>query len=282
MPSANRFYSAVDLPAGVNHFRYATAFQTPEHKHDEYAIIGLIDGWAEYTQFHQVERIGRGEFLITNGAIPHSSRYRIGHQPSEGVALTLSSQYFHHLLERAGVRPDQQGRQCALMGKISAPSAIPLMDNLVAALKSDCGHSVHVNMLVDSLASSVIAAWPRPLISEQRVSHCSPSMSRQQFIGALEFMNECTRSGFSIDLLCSVLGVSQRQLYRIFHGSTGLTPGRYFTEVLINRAEEMLVFKGAHVKAVAYELGFCDARELSATYRRVRGKAPSHHLKPAW
>jgi AraC-like DNA-binding protein len=281
MGLSNHFLNALNGEVVVNHFRYTMPFRTPEHAHDEYTIIGLFSGSAEYTQFHQREHVGRGEVLITNGSAPHSSRYVLDGQPTEGIALTLPAARFHAFLEESGVAPETRERQCLLLGKICAPQFLPLMDALIREMGKFAGSPrLLIDRFARELALAAISNWPRGLITEDRARRVVGSVYRQTFIRALEFMHSASRSEFSIGSLCSTLGISRRQLYAMFQTTAGGTPGRHFNEVLMQRAEQMLGVPGTQVKAVAYELGFHDPRDFRESFRRLRQAGPSAFLNP--
>lgn len=281
MGPSNYFWNALNGVVVVNHFRYTMPFRTPEHTHDEYTIIGLFSGSAEYTQFQQIEHVGRGEVLITNGSAPHSSRYVLDGEPTEGIALTLPAAAFHTFLEESGISSKNRDRQCVLLGKICAPQILPVLDALIREMRETAASARPlIDRFTRELAFAAVRTWPRGLITEYRARRVDGSVYRESFIRALEFMHSARRSEFSIGSLCSNLGISRRQLYAMFQATAGGTPGRQFNEVLMQRAEQMLGIPGTQVKAVAYELGYRDPRDLTSSFRRLRQAQPSTFLGP--
>lgn len=89
---------------------------------------------------------------------------------------------------------------------------------------------------------------------------------------ALKQLAEACR--YSSRELASFLGISQRQLQRIFRARLGCTPQAYLREERLQAAERLL-HSASSVKEVAYALGFCQQSQFSRDFKERFGRRPS-------
>lgn len=74
--------------------------------------------------------------------------------------------------------------------------------------------------------------------------------------------------------LARALGISQRQLQRVFRARLGSTPQAYLREERLQAAERLL-HSASSVKEVAYALGFCQQSQFSRDFKERFGRRPS-------
>jgi AraC family transcriptional regulator, glycine betaine-responsive activator len=70
-------------------------------------------------------------------------------------------------------------------------------------------------------------------------------------------------------------GVSARQLERLFLRHTGVTPLRYYLQIRLDRARELLLYSDRSVIEIAVSAGFTSTSHFSTWYKRVHGVRPS-------
>lgn len=79
----------------------------------------------------------------------------------------------------------------------------------------------------------------------------------------------------NVDGVAEELGVGQARLHESFKAYTGMTPYRYFIQLKVNRAKELLSGPEATVKEVAFRLGFEDQYYFSRLFKKKTGISPS-------
>jgi transcriptional regulator GlxA family with amidase domain len=70
-------------------------------------------------------------------------------------------------------------------------------------------------------------------------------------------------------------GVSSRQLERLFLRHTGVTPLRYYLQIRLDRARELLLYSDRSVIEIAVSAGFTSTSHFSTWYKRIYGVRPS-------
>ncbi|MEM1320038.1 MAG: ATP-binding protein [Bacteroidota bacterium] len=110
-----------------------------------------------------------------------------------------------------------------------------------------------------------------------------PSVSAidQEWLLRLEQVidNRLGQFGLTAEEVAHEMAVSRSQLFRQLKRLTGLTPAQYLIEARLNKARKLL--ENRHqptVKAVAYEVGFRQAKHFSRQFKKRFGKLPSAYL----
>lgn len=71
------------------------------------------------------------------------------------------------------------------------------------------------------------------------------------------------------------LRMTYATLRRRFTAATGMSPGRYRTAAVIDRASRLMATTDLPHKAIAHELGFCDEFHFSKRFKSVTGRTPT-------
>lgn len=110
-------------------------------------------------------------------------------------------------------------------------------------------------------------------VSEVGVTESSGALRYAEIVSVLqEHINE-QLSAADIARLCRM---SLSNLKKIFTKYAGMGVSRYFTEMKMRRAAELLR-GGRRVGEVAMELGFSDQNYFSTVFRRIMGEPPGHY-----
>jgi transcriptional regulator GlxA family with amidase domain len=76
------------------------------------------------------------------------------------------------------------------------------------------------------------------------------------------------------DTLAGYVGLSRRQLERLFGKHLGRTPAQYYLELRLERARHLLYQTTMPIMDVAFACGFVSASHFSTCYRQMYGKTP--------
>ena len=93
-----------------------------------------------------------------------------------------------------------------------------------------------------------------------------------------DFMHEHLADDISLEELGGLAGLSRAQFFRAFRQSTGTTPSRYFADLRIERARE-LVSGGLKLDEVARATGFTTLGSLNAAFQRSYGQTPKQFCR---
>ncbi|MGN7743743.1 GlxA family transcriptional regulator [Pseudomonas sp. 22526] len=94
---------------------------------------------------------------------------------------------------------------------------------------------------------------------------------------ALELMQENIEEPLSIDELAACAKISRRQLERRFCRFVGATPTRYYLELRLTRARQLILQSNRPITDIAIATGFCSFANFHRRFRDFFGVAPSRY-----
>lgn len=103
------------------------------------------------------------------------------------------------------------------------------------------------------------------------VGYAAPDRLRD----AIVIMERNLEHALSLPEIAGDLGISQRQLERLFRRHTGVTPARYYRDVRLDRARSLVTQTEMPIVDVAAACGFGAAAQFTRAYRARFGLAPS-------
>ncbi|WP_240035731.1 GlxA family transcriptional regulator [Hwanghaeella grinnelliae] len=106
-----------------------------------------------------------------------------------------------------------------------------------------------------------------PLQARLRISH-------PKLIKAISEMEKNTEEALSRDEIADRVGLSRRQLERLFRRYLNTSPARYYLKLRLNRARTLLTQTTMPVTEVAFASGFTSASHFSKCYRDMFGRTP--------
>lgn len=98
--------------------------------------------------------------------------------------------------------------------------------------------------------------------------------SQPKLVEAVELMESNIEEPMSLDELARHVGISRRQMERIFQKHLNCVPTRYYLELRLRRARELLLRTPKSIVDVAFSCGFVSAPHFSKCYRDFFGKPP--------
>ncbi|NKQ87719.1 GlxA family transcriptional regulator (plasmid) [Rhizobium ruizarguesonis] len=98
---------------------------------------------------------------------------------------------------------------------------------------------------------------------------------------AMITMEQFVDGSMSIQKLAATVGLSRRQLERIFIDKTGMSPAKAYNRVRMERAKSILAQSKAPMIEIALDVGFENASQFTRTFKRTFGQTPSQHRAAA-
>ncbi len=95
-----------------------------------------------------------------------------------------------------------------------------------------------------------------------------------QILGAIRIMEDNVEFPISTRSISMTLGLSVRQLERLFTKYTGTSPGRYYKKIRVGRAHNLVTETNLSLVDVAFATGFGSVASLTSAYRSEYGKSP--------
>mgnify|MGYP006126238905 FL=1 len=151
-------------------------------------------------------------------------------------------------------------------------SSIDLMLNLVA--------SIHGHQLVQQISEQFTCDRVRTEKDPQRAPlRYLIGASQPRLVDAVVLMEANIEEPLSLDEIAEYVGISRRQLERLFNRYLHCAPSRYYLELRLSRARLLLLQTSIPVIDVAISCGFSTAPHFSKCYSDLYGKPPSNERR---
>jgi transcriptional regulator GlxA family with amidase domain len=153
---------------------------------------------------------------------------------------------------------------------VTASGGTATADLMVHLLERDHGYDLSVEVADQMVYNAV-----RDSSAAQRVSLQSRNGMRNKHLAkAIEIMRERIDNPISQSAIARDLGISTRQIQRLFGRYLNTSPKKYFMEMRLERARHLLLQTEATVTEVALACGFCSLGNFSRIYRATYGMSP--------
>jgi AraC-like DNA-binding protein len=274
------FWTREDGQISVQSYRPEGDLQLQPHTYSEYAIVYCLDGEITKSQLGSTEIIGRGEAIISNQGIEHSSGYRsVNGNRCSAVVMSFDRRVLKTLVGEFKLPPVDEATSPAFVGKVSTPALYEVARAITEELRQGLpGYKLLVETMAMRSLVETLRAWPRGQV-EKLPSDRSQRLPRRDFVRAHEFMRWCRKNDFRLERLCQLLGSSEERLNRLFLSSTRHTPASFYNRMLLERGGEMLRAPQCSVKEIGYQLGFKTSSHFIAAFRREFGMTPQDFRK---
>ena len=153
---------------------------------------------------------------------------------------------------------------------ITASGGTATADLMLHLIAEDHGMDLSI-----AVADQMVYNAVREASSEQRVSLQSRSgMRNSHMAAAIELMRANLDAPISPSVIASEIGISARQLERLFGKYLNSSPKKYYMEMRLERAQHLLVQTEMSVIDVATACGFESSGHFARVYRTAFGVTP--------
>ena len=136
-------------------------------------------------------------------------------------------------------------------------------------------HSDHGGHLAISISEEFICERIRGRNDRQRIPlRLHLGTSQPKLVEAVSLMEANLEEPMSLDELAQHVGLSRRQLERLFQKHLNCVPTRYYLELRLARARQLLLQTSMSIVDVAFACGFVSAPHFSKCYRDFYGIPP--------
>lgn len=249
-----------DEPAALDAVLVFADTPLPEHGHDE--VVAWLQATAERGAL--VGGIGTGAWLLARSGALRGHRATI-HWPyasvfAERFADTVVCDHVH-VIDR---------------GRISSAAGSASLDLMLAWLGARHGEAVLAELLDHFGLDRLRAAGERQRApAAQRVGGGNPKL-----VDAVALMEANLGEPLATEDIAQLVGVSRRQLERLFKQHLDAMPSRYYLELRLTRARRLLMQTSQSILSIGLACGFSSGPHFSSAYRQHFGITPREQRSP--
>ena len=141
----------------------------------------------------------------------------------------------------------------------------------------------HGSTLAGAISDMFVCDRVRNQADQQRVPlrHLL-STAQPKLVEIVELMEANIEEPIDLDDLASFVGVSRRQLERLFHKYLNCTPSRYYLKLRLDRARQLLKQTTMSIIEISAACGFVSTPHFSRCYRKHIGLSPREERTGMW
>lgn len=152
----------------------------------------------------------------------------------------------------------------------TCPGGTASLDLMLGLIEAD-----HDETLVMRLCEQCLADRVRPASDRQRLPlRARLSVGNPKLLTIIELMEANVEEPLSLVEISRYVGLSRRQVERLFRQGVGMSPARYYLEIRLDRARHLLMQSTMPIVDVAVACGFVSASHFSKCFREVYGHSP--------
>jgi len=144
------------------------------------------------------------------------------------------------------------------------------LDMMLSMIESDLGED-----LVNRVCEQALTDRVRNPNDRQRLPlRARLGVQNAKVLSIIEYMEANITEPLQLIEIAEYVGLSRRQIERLFQQHMGRSPARYYLEIRLDRARHLLMQSSMAVVDVAIACGFVSASHFSKCYREMYGKSP--------
>lgn len=149
------------------------------------------------------------------------------------------------------------------------------LDMMLHLLQKDHGHD-----LARKVSEQALAERQRGSEERQKLPiRARLGISNSKMLFIIELMEANVSEPLSLVEIASYAKLSRRQIERLFLNYLGRTPARYYMEIRLDRARQLLIQTSMLMLDIAVACGFVSASHFSKSYRTVYRRSPQQERR---
>ena len=144
------------------------------------------------------------------------------------------------------------------------------LDMMIHSIAKDHGEDLAIEVAEQMLHTGIRHPHDTQRLSIQHRT----GITHPKLLAVIAHMEAFLEIPMALPDIAAAVGLSIRQMERLFHDKTGKKPSRYYLELRLQRAHQLLVQTTMPVLQIAVACGFTSAAHFSKCYRDRFGKSP--------
>ncbi len=154
--------------------------------------------------------------------------------------------------------------------RFTCSGGMAALDMMIYSIKQDYGRDLSMQVADQLLYASI----REPEDLQRMAAEKRTGITHPKLLAAIGYMEAYIESPISIAKLAKSIGLSTRQLERLFQAQLEETPARYYQYLRLERARILLRQTTMHLSEIAYATGFSSTSYFSKTFRSKYGVTP--------
>lgn len=248
------------------------------HLHDDIEILIGNNGTKEVTIGQDSVRLEKGDIVIINRRVPHSTRDL---EPYTNTTLLqfraekILSGEFEHMNRYLSFLIATEERLYVFI-KSDDPNAAVIAELTEKMLTETREHQKNFDIFVRGYMELLLGILYRNNLLED-VSKNYNTEAVRRIWPVVEHIDKNYEQPLTLDSLCGILNMNRHYFCRLFKKATNTTPTEYINFVRIWKAENLLISTDQSVLEISMAVGFSSVSYFNRTFKRLKGTTPTSY-----
>ena len=148
------------------------------------------------------------------------------------------------------------------------------LDMFIELVRQDLGNEVALKISRQMLLQEQSVVLPGSPNRRMLGQHCSPVVQR-----ALTMIEAGVGQSITVSELATRIGISRRELLRLFRSELNNTPSSILSQRRLDRARSLILNTGLPMTTIADSVGFSSQSHLTSSYRKQFGITPAQQRR---
>lgn len=196
----------------------------------------------------------------------------------QNATVTLHWEAISAFKERyPSIAVQEQARFTLAPGLMTSAGGMASVDLMLEVIARDLGKDIALQV-----SEQLVSGWVRERSDHQRLQVAARyQVHNAKVVRSISLMEENLEVPLSSATLAQQIGVTRRQLERLFQEHMRTSPVSFYLGLRLERARHLLRQSGMDVIEIGLACGFASASAFSRAYRRAYGLAPREDRREA-
>lgn len=248
------------------------------HLHDDIEILIGNNGVEEVTVGNDVVRLEKGDIVIINRRVPHSTRDLVPYTNTTLLQFRtekILSGEFEHMNRYLSILIATEEYLYRFV-PADDPNAAIIAELAEKMLNEQKNRDRNFDLFIRGYMEVLLGVLYRSNLLED-VSKNYNTEAVRRIWPVIEYIDKNYGQAFTLDELCGILNMNRHYFCRLFKKATNTTPTEYINFVRVWKAENLLSTTDSSVLEISMAVGFSSVSYFNRTFKRLKNATPTEY-----
>lgn len=258
--------------AAVSNYSENVDYRIPEHWHEDFEYLVVLDGKLNYNVNGQSITLNKGEGIMVNSRRIHANNSPIGEHCLLAYAIIHPSYLCASpYIEQKYVEPVLSAKSFDYLLLLKDTETEFILDEFLGLFEKDSDEAAELEII--EMSYRILRFLYKNYRPALNAASNAPVYA-EEFKAMLTYIHDNYSGKITVDEIAAAGNVGKTLCSKLFKKYTSKTPGDYVINYRIAKGMEFLQDSSRSITDIAYSLGFTGASHFTKTFREITGVTP--------